>query len=216
MIHIFGYLGFIGGLLCAFGDLLLDLKGKDNKEIGPFNSINTKWSTMSEWRFKYSALLAFFGVPMYLLGLTGMAELIGRSDQSLGITFFIISVAGSIGGFFIHAFLCVTPIIYKRMEKTGDKDAIFNVIKGIYNVIMIPFIVSFLLLIGGTSGIIIYAIIKGYLELPIFMIFLTPLCLTIIGVTLRKVKNDWFYDLPGIIMPSTGLSVIGLMVILLS
>lgn len=30
----FGILGLIGGLLCAVGDMLFDLKGKDNQKLG--------------------------------------------------------------------------------------------------------------------------------------------------------------------------------------
>jgi hypothetical protein len=38
-----------------------------------------------------------------------------------------------------------------------------------------------------------------------------PLSLMIAGTLLRKLKKDWFYDLPGIIMPSLGLGLLGLM-----
>ena len=36
----------------------------------------------------------------------------------------------------------------------------------------------------------------------------------LIGVTLRKIKKEWFNALPGIIMPSLGLSMIGVIGIL--
>ncbi len=31
---VFGYLGLLGGLLAAAGDVLLDLKGRGNKKLG--------------------------------------------------------------------------------------------------------------------------------------------------------------------------------------
>ncbi len=121
---------------------------------------------------------------------------------------------GSIGGFFIHVFICLLPIIYKTMQPTNEFLAIEQVINTIYSAIKIPFLVMYVLLVGITSLMIMCAIFMDYLSLSPFAILLTPLSLLIIGVTLRRIKYDWFYDLPSIVMPSIGLSMIGLMSVL--
>jgi hypothetical protein len=55
----------------------------------------------------------------------------------------------------------------------------------------------------------IIAILSGYLDVPKWCALLNSIVFLVIGVTLRKIKKEWFYDLPGIIMPSLGLSMIG-------
>lgn len=42
-------IGIIGGLLCATADLLLDLKGTDNKKLGKMGIIDSAWSRMPLW-----------------------------------------------------------------------------------------------------------------------------------------------------------------------
>ena len=37
---IFGILGIAGGVLCAVGDILFDLKGKGNKKLGTSGNID--------------------------------------------------------------------------------------------------------------------------------------------------------------------------------
>lgn len=42
-------IGIIGGLLCAVADLLLDLKGSDNKKLGRLKVIDSKWVEMDHF-----------------------------------------------------------------------------------------------------------------------------------------------------------------------
>ncbi|MDL2214333.1 hypothetical protein LJB76_02080 [Clostridia bacterium OttesenSCG-928-O13] len=51
MDFVFGILGVVGGLCCAVGDILFDLKGKGNTQSGPMGVVDSKWLTMAEWRF---------------------------------------------------------------------------------------------------------------------------------------------------------------------
>ena len=46
MISILGIIGIIGGLLCATADLLLDLKGPQNKKLGKMGIIDSEWKNM--------------------------------------------------------------------------------------------------------------------------------------------------------------------------
>lgn len=56
-------IGIIGGLLCAAADLLLDIKGTDNKKLGKMGIIDSAWSRMPHWKFVASDILAMFAVP---------------------------------------------------------------------------------------------------------------------------------------------------------
>lgn len=213
MMTIFGYFGIAGGLLCACGDLLLDLKGKQNKKLGTFGFIDSSWNTMDARRFPVSILLAMVGVPMYFLGLSALAMIMAERNAVFALFFWIISLAGSIGGFFIHAMVCLMPILYKTSIKTQDFSFTEELINRQFDTIKIPFYLLFILLVGVTSILCAFAIGMGYVPVPIYMIFLTPLSLMLIGVTLRKLWPNVFYDLPGIIMPSTGLAMMGLIAV---
>lgn len=49
-------MGLIGRLLCSIGDILFDLKGKDNEKLGTSKNIDSNWSKMAEWRFRLSII----------------------------------------------------------------------------------------------------------------------------------------------------------------
>jgi hypothetical protein len=69
----------------------------------------------------------------------------------------------------------------------------------------------FLCLVIIPSFLLEYAIIRGYLQLPVWCALLTSVPLMAVGIGLRLIKKEWFNDLPGIIMPSIGISMVGLL-----
>lgn len=201
---IFSILGLIGGIICCVGDMLLDLKGRDNRKLGKYEIIDSKWNSMSEWRFKLSIIFAMIAVPLYSLGMYSLSIQI---SGTMGEWLKFITLVGSMGGFFIHAFICLLPIVYKTIS---DEDLSDKVISKMYDAVKIPFYLLYLILILASTVLVIIAIVNGRLNVPMYCVLLNPTVFFIIGVTLRKIKYDWFYDLPGIIMPSLGLGMFGL------
>lgn len=197
-------LGLIGGILCAMADMLLDLKGKNNKKLGENRIIDSNWEYMSEWRFKLSVLVVMIAVPLYAVGLWSLSEQIGGT---IGMVLKPVTFVGSMGGFFIHAFLCLLPIVYKS---SSDKEQAVVIIDKMYSTIKIPFLILYLVLTLATTVLVVIAIINGSLNVPWFCLLLNPIVFMIIGILLRFVKYDLFYDLPGICMPSLGLGMFGL------
>lgn len=65
MHEVFSVLGIAGVILCAIGDLFLDLKGKGNRKLGTSGFIDSKWVNMAYWRFGVSILFAFAGLPCW-------------------------------------------------------------------------------------------------------------------------------------------------------
>ena len=51
---------------------------------------------------------------------------------------------------------------------------------------------------------------SGALDVPKYMALLNSIVFLIIGAVFRKINPDKFQDLPGIIMPSLGLAMIGI------
>lgn len=214
---LFSTLGLIGGLLCCCGDVFLDLKGSDNQKLGTSKQLDSNWLKMSEWRFTASILLAFVGVPLSCLGLYSLYNQIVVSNTTLANVMLFFAFLGCTGGFFIHTFLCLQAIITKRIvqnpkdlriheEKLGTAD---NVLEGMYKAIKFPFFFFYLCLMASTVCVQI-GIINGALEVPKWMVILNPIPLMIVGIALRKINPKLFCDLPGIIMPSFGLAMQGL------
>ena len=58
------------------------------------------------------------------------------------------------------------------------------------------------------------AILIGALDIPKICVLLNPIVFLIVGTACRKIDPVKFQDLPGIIMPSFGLSMFGLIGIL--
>lgn len=213
----FSILGLIGGFLCCGGDLFLDLKGSDNQKLGTSKQLDSNWLKMSEWRFGVSILLAMIGVPFTGLGVYSLFNQMTVTKPVLANVTLLLAFLGCCGGFFIHAFLCVQAIIVKRImqnekdirsyeEKLTTAD---NVLEGMYKAILFPFFLFYFCLMGSTVCVSI-GILTNALLVPKWMIILNPIPLMIFGITLRKIHPKWFCDLPGIIMPSFGLAMQGL------
>ncbi len=104
---------------------------------------------------------------------------------------------------FIHASVCLMPIVCKTLTKSGvNKDIIETICAKIYNAVKIPLVIMFSSLVIATSATLIYAIIRGYLNVPFIFVILNPLGLMLIGWMFRLINKRVFSDLPGIIMPS--------------
>jgi hypothetical protein len=212
MDFIFGILGFVGGLICALGDIFLDLKGSDNAKLGTHKMVESGWQKMAAWRFSLSVNLASIGAPLYVLGLIAMSNQLRAVDPTFGMVFFIIVITGACGTLFIHASICYSPVIYKLLfAKQVSVEIIDEVLKGIWDAAKIPFLFMYTCLVAVTSVMISIAILKGWLGLSPVFILLTPLILMLVGLALRFANRRLFCDLPGIVMPSIGLGCIGLM-----
>lgn len=207
-----GVLGIIGGLLCAIGDILFDLKGNDSVKLGKYKFIESNWENMPLWRFKASILFAATGVPLYVLGFISMARQI--SNVTVAAAFGVISCIGALGGIMIHTLCCIYPILYKSLKNQLSSKDIEESLDMTFDAVKIPFVFYFLCLVIIPSFLLEYAIIRGYLQLPVWCALLTSVPFMVVGIVLRLIKKEWFNDLPGIIMPSIGISMVGLLAVI--
>lgn len=202
-------LGLIGGLLCCVGDILFDFKGKDNQKLGSSGNIDSNWLNMAYWRFGASILFAMAGDALVGLGIFSLADQIRESNSILALVMALCGYVGVIGGFFVHTCVCIQPIIYKKIMEEDNFGLADKTLEAYYKAVMPPFLISYVILMVPSVCSVI-AIIAGYLAVPKWFVLLNSIVFLFIGVGLRKLKHDWFYDLPGIIMPSLGLGMLGL------
>ena len=210
----FGICGILGGLVMAAADILLDLKGRGDTTLGKNQLIHTNWEKMHPARFRWSIYLATVGAPLQTLGVTAMAMVMARKSLGFGLGFWLVCLAGLCGSFFIHTFICLLPVLYRALRPRYTLDTVDTVINTLYDAVKLPFVVQYtcLVLLSGVG--VIAAICAGVLPLSGWYGLLTPPVLTIFGLTLRAIKPTWFYDLPGIVMPSLGVGAIGLLAVL--
>ena len=213
MYLLFSVLGLIGGLLCCAGDILFDLKGKGNQKLGTSKNIDSNWVKMADWRFGLSIALAMIGDALIGLGFYSIGMQIAVTHPIIGYLTLGFGYFGSIAGVFIHAFLCIQALIYKGALLHGDLQIADDILEKIYKQIMPTFMIGYISMMIPTVLIII-AILNGALDVPKLCALLNPIVFLILGVTCRKIDPVRFQDLPGIIMPSFGLAMFGLIGIL--
>ncbi len=207
---IFSIMALIGGLSCCVGDILFDLKGKGNKKLGTSKNIDSNWSKMSEWRFGLSIIFAMFGVILLGFGFYAIGDIVRENNEILSNIILITGFIGCTGGLFVHSMLCVQAVIYKRITDNGKTnfELADNTLEGFYKTIIFPFILVYSVLMIADICIAI-AVLNGALGVPRWMALLNSIVFLFIGMLFRKINPDKFQDLPGIIMPSLGLAMIG-------
>lgn len=207
---IFSIMGLTGGLLCCVGDLLFDLKGKDNEKLGTSKNIDSNWSKMAEWRFGLSIIFAMFGVILLGFGFYAIGDMVRENNIILSNIILITSFIGCVGGLFVHSLLCIQAVIYKRITDNGKTnfEIADNTLEGFYKTIMFPFALSYCIFMIADICVSV-AVLNGTLGVPKWMALLNSLVFLIIGMLFRKINPDKFQDLPGIIMPSLGIAMIG-------
>lgn len=206
---IFSILGIFGGVLCAIGDMLFDLKGKNNQKLGTSGNIDSNWVNMAYWRFGASIMVAFIGDVLIGFGFYSLTGQISATNHALAATVGVCGYVSVIGGFFVHSVLCIQPIIYKKIMETDNFKLADDILEAYYKAVMPPFLVGYVFIIVATICV-IAAILTGALNVPKWFVLLNPLVFLFIGMSLRKLKPQWFYDLPGIILPSLGMGMFGL------
>lgn len=202
-------IGVIGGLICVIADILLDTKGKDNVKIGRKKIMDSNWVKMKNCRFVASIIIVMFGVPMYSMGIISLGNQIGIYNEPLGSVLKLTILIGAMGGFFIHTFVCVIPIIYKEIIRDNNFDLAERVINKAFNAVSVPFGILYLILILGPTTIVCYSIITGLLNVPNWFVFLNPVVFQLVGWFLRAVKRKWYYEMPSIFAASLGLAMFG-------
>lgn len=203
-------IGVVGGILCAIADMLLDIKGKDNKKCGSKKILDSNWEKMPNWRFISSSIIVMLAVPMYSMGIISLGNQISIHNEILGYTLNLSIFIGAMGGFFIHTFICVIPIIYKEIMKSNNFELADRTISQAFNIVKIPFFVLYLILMLFPTSIVCYAIIMKLLNVPIWFILLNPVIFQIIGWILRAIKKEWFYEVPSICATSLGFAMFGI------
>lgn len=208
-------IGIIGGLLCAVADCFLDLKGADNQKMGKMGIIDSKWDEMPHYRFVVSTILAMFAVPMYSCGFLALMSGVYKSNELLAKIMLPIFLCGAMGGFMIHTFVCMTPTIYQTIMKKNDFALAEEVIQRTFRQIYVPFGLLYTMLVIIPAVVVMVSIFLGVIELPLWTMLLNPVVFQSAGLLLRATKCKLFIDAPSICAASLGLSMYGVLALMM-
>lgn len=84
-----------------------------------------------------------------------------------------------------------------------------RVICATFKQISVPFFVCYTMLVIIPSGMVIYAVCTGLLQVPMYCILLNPVVFQVIGLLLRATKLKYFIDAPSCCAASLGLASFG-------
>lgn len=208
-------LGIIGGILCAIGDLFLDLKGADNKKLGNMKIIDSKWEEMSHFRFVTSTLIGMVAIPMYCCGILALGNVVGEKASTFATVFKVVTIIGAMGGFLIHTFLNLCPTMYQIIKKEASFELAEKVINATFRQIYVPFFTLYAMLVIIPAGMIIYGIVAGIISAPIWCVCLNPVVFQIVGLGFRATKLKCFIDAPSCCAASLGLAAYGMLALML-
>ena len=208
MHEVFSVLGIAGGILCAIGDLFLDLKGKGNRKLGTSGNIDSNWVNMACWRFGVSILFAFAGTALLGFAFFSLAAQMADGNRALALATGICGYVSAIAAFFVHSVLCIQAIIYKKIMETDNFQLADDTLEAYYKAVIPPFALGWLFMLAATVCV-SAAIVTGILAVPKWFVLLNPFVFLLVGVCFRKIKPNWFYDLPGIIRPILGMGMFG-------
>ncbi|MBO4617758.1 MAG: hypothetical protein J5717_10410 [Lachnospiraceae bacterium] len=213
MTKILAIIGIVGGLLCACADLLLDLKGADNKKLGG-GTVESKWATMAHWRFVWSAILAMFAVPMYTCGFVALMQEVAVGHKTLATVFMIIFLCGAMGGFMIHTFLCVQPTVFKTITAKADTELAVETVEASFRHIYVPFFTLYSMLVIVPAIAVVVMIITDVINAPLWCVILNPVVFQLLGFAFRATKLKIFIDAPSCCAASLGLAMYGVLALI--
>lgn len=179
-LHLYALYGFIGALIFVIGDLMLYISPNFNMEI--YSQLD--WINMDNWRFIVSIWCGILGMPLLIYGMYSIYKMLQvKYSNKLSNIFWISSLIGSASTSFLHFVLgCMEPLLYKQMIANGvEKETAKSIITNYISHLETPILVLLTLLIIIPTTIIIYAIIKGRLGLPKWMILLNPVFTVVLG-----------------------------------
>lgn len=215
MVVILAIIGILGGLLCAVADLLLDIKGADNKKLGKMKIVDSKWTEMKQSRFVWSVILAMFAVPMYTCGFVALMLQLYSENKLIAIGLTTVFLCGAMGGFMIHTYLCLMPTIYRKIAEKQDAELGQDVVETAFRQINVPFFTLYTMLVVLPAIAIMVLIMMGILSLPLWCVLLNPLVIQIIGLLFRATKIKLFIDAPSCCAASLGLAMYGVLALML-
>lgn len=146
---IFAVIAAIAGFCYSIADYLLEYLPHVSETLDKFGVVESAWTDMSSGRFGVSLFMSAILTPFFVAGYVCIYRQIKNSSPKLSNAFVITALIGGLGDFFIHAILCIMPIVYKSVYSLEGQGAAVHVLEDMTGSFIIPFYVYFAFIFVG-------------------------------------------------------------------
>ncbi len=158
---IFAVFAAIAGLLYSVADYLLEYLPGNSTVLDKYGVVESAWGEMSAGRFTASLTIAAIITPFFVAGYLCVYQQMRTSHPGFAKAFITVTLIGGLSDFFIHAILCIMPIVYQSVFHISGQTSAVTVLEAMTGSFIIPFYVYFGFIFTGYILWFVYAFKKN-------------------------------------------------------
>ncbi len=147
--YIFAVLAAVAGLLYSLADYLLEYLPENSTVLDKYGVVESAWAVMGTGRFTASLTLAAIITPFFVAGYLCIYKQMQTTHPKYARAFITVTLVGGLSDFFIHAILCIMPIVYKSVLEISGQTAAVTVLEAMTGSFIVPLYVYFAIIFTG-------------------------------------------------------------------
>lgn len=193
--YIFAILAAVAGLLYSLADYLLEYLPGNSTVLDKYGVVESAWAAMGAGRFTASITLAAMITPFFVMGYLCVYRQMQTTHPRYAKAFITVALVGGLADFFIHAILCIMPIVYKSVLEISGQAAAVSVLEAMAGSYIIPFYAYFAFIFTGYILWFVYAFKKNsvypkwYAWLLLAAVFIELVCANFPGLQLISIGS---------------------------
>jgi len=201
LIPIAGYIGLLGSLLYAIGDVLL-LASKvtldDYPRLKPFAKLLSdaeKMIVLSPNRMIWGALIGVFATPLMLIGFWHVYQGLGAGSSAWALaTAGLFGTASVIGAFVHGTFYYMGEYIHALNQVQDESQAVIAGMIERHRKVLIATYAPIMLLIIAASILFSVLVASGRTSFPVWMAAINPVTMTIAWMMVKRILPQFIRD----------------------
>ncbi len=129
---------------------------------------------MPEGHFDKSFWLSFIGQPGTYLTMWMLAELVSTSSARLALAMKINTFIGAYTGLLFHCVYCTKPLVYRHIWQETSEENAKAAVDAVGKYAKVPSVICGISLFLAGTVLTAAAILKGYLDVPVWFAALNP------------------------------------------
>jgi hypothetical protein len=158
---IFAVFAVVAGLLYSVADYLLEYLPGNSIVLDKYGVVESAWGEMAAGRFTASLTLAAIITPLFVAGYICVYQQMQTTHPRYAKAFIVVTLIGGLSDFFIHAILCIMPIVYKSVINISGQTAAVTVLEDMTGSFIVPFYIYFGFIFAGYILWFVYAFKKN-------------------------------------------------------
>ncbi len=157
---IFAILAAVAGLIYSLADYLLEYLPENSTVLDKYGVVESAWASMDAGRFTASIALAAIITPFFVAGYICIYKQMQTTHPRYAKAFIAVTLIGGLSDFFIHAILCIMPVVYKSVLGISGQAAAVTVLEDMTGSYIVPFYAYFAFIFTGYILWFVYAFKK--------------------------------------------------------